>query len=228
MSSNQDENSAESPADKIERINDYSLPHKYIFRICIVGDPNVGKSSILTRFCDNTFKENYNNTIGVDFRVVTLKYNDIIVKLHMWDTAGQERFRSLAVNYFKSSNGFIFVYDITNQDSFNSINSWVNLVANHNKNSIVNILIGNKCDKEEERSIEKDEGEHLAEEKQFYFLETSAKKNENIEKIFEVFVKGFVDYYSRNEYVEADNLQLTCSKTEDIATVRDGGSKCKC
>ena len=101
-------------------------------------------------------------------------------------------------------------------------------MANHNKNSIVNILIGNKCDKEEERSIEKDEGEHLAEEKQFYFLETSAKKNENIEKIFEVFVKGFVDYYSRNEYVEADNLQLTCSKTEDIATVRDGGSKCKC
>ena len=228
MSSNQNENSPETPYDKIERISDYEMPHKYIFRICIVGEPNVGKSSILTRFCDNTFNENYNNTIGVDFRVVTLKYNDIVVKLHIWDTAGQERFRSLAVNYFKSANGFIFVYDITNQDSFNSINNWVNLVANNNKNAIVNILIGNKCDKEEERSIEKDEGEHFAEEKQFYFLETSAKNNENIEKIFEVFVKRLVDYYSINEYVEVDNLQLTDSKTEDIKTVRDGGSKCKC
>ena len=228
MSSNQNENASGNPAEKIERINDYQIPHKYIFRICILGEPGVGKSSILTRFCDNTFKENYNNTIGVDFRVVTLKYNDIVVKLHIWDTAGQERFRSLTVNYFKSANGFIFVYDITKQDTFNNINNWVNLVTNNNKNAIVNILIGNKCDKEEERSIEKDEGEHLAEEKHFYFLETSAKKNENVEKIFGIFVKELTEYYSKNEYVENENLELTCSKTEDIPTVREGGGKCKC
>ena len=228
MASNENENNSENPTSKIERINDYQIQHKYIFRICIIGDPSVGKSSILTRFCDNTFKENYNNTIGVDFRVVTLKYNDIVVKLHIWDTAGQERFRSLAINYFRSANGFIYVYDISNQDSFNNVNSWINLVTNNNKNAVVNILIGNKCDKEDERGIEKEEGEHLAEEKHFYFLETSAKNNENIEKIFEVFVRDLVEYYSKNEYVECENLQITDTKTENIETIRKEDSKCKC
>ena len=228
MASNENENNSENPTAKIERINDYQIQHKYIFRICIIGDPSVGKSSILTRFCDNTFKENYNNTIGVDFRVVTLKYNDIVVKLHIWDTAGQERFRSLAINYFRSANGFIYVYDISNQDSFNNVNSWINLVTNNNKNAVVNILIGNKCDKEDERGIEKEEGEHLAEEKHFYFLETSAKNNENIEKIFEVFVRDLVEYYSKNEYVECENLQITDTKTENIETIRKEDSKCKC
>ena len=83
----------------IEKIDDFHLAHKYLFRVCLLGDAAVGKTSLLTRFCDNYFKENYNNTIGVDFRVVTLKYNNIISKLHIWDTAGQERFRSLAINY---------------------------------------------------------------------------------------------------------------------------------
>ena len=83
----------------IEKLKDYDIVHKYLFRICLLGDAGVGKTSILTRFCDNTFKESYNNTIGVDFRLVTLKYKDIISKVHIWDTAGQERFRSLTLNY---------------------------------------------------------------------------------------------------------------------------------
>ena len=81
----------------VEKINDYQLQHKYLFPICLLGEAGVGKTSLLTRFCDNSFKERYNNTIGVDFRVITLKCKNIISKIHIWDTAGQERFRSLAL-----------------------------------------------------------------------------------------------------------------------------------
>ena len=110
---------------KLIKLSDYSSLHKYIFRICLLGDSGVGKTSLLTRYCDEVFKEKYSNTIGVDFRVVTLKFKDILAKVHIWDTAGQERFKSIAVNYFRTSNGFIFCYDITNKKSFESIQKWV-------------------------------------------------------------------------------------------------------
>ena len=118
----------------IEKIIDSQEAHKYLFRICLLGDAAVGKTSLLTRFCDDSFKENYNNTIGVDFRMVTLKFKNIISKLHIWDTAGQERFRSLALNYLNNSHGFIFVYDITNKQSFNNVINWINLAFEKNKN----------------------------------------------------------------------------------------------
>ena len=82
----------------IEKISDFQEDHKYLFRVCLLGDAGVGKTSLITRFCDNYFSDNYNNTIGVDFRLATLKYDNIILKIHIWDTAGQERFRSLSVN----------------------------------------------------------------------------------------------------------------------------------
>ena len=126
---------------KMEKLDDFQSNQNYIFRICLLGDSNVGKTSLLTRFCDSTFKENYNNTIGVDFRVMTLKYKDIIVKVHIWDTAGQERFKSIAINYFRSTHGFIFVYDITDEDSFSNIENWINLAFNNSSTHIINFLV---------------------------------------------------------------------------------------
>ena len=153
----------------VEKINDYQLQHKYLFPICLLGEAGVGKTSLLTRFCDNSFKERYNNTIGVDFRVITLKYKNIISKIHIWDTAGQERFRSLALNYINNSQGFIFVYDITNRESFNNVENWVNLALEKNNKNICNFLVGNKTDKEAERKVSVKEGEILAKEKNFFF-----------------------------------------------------------
>ena len=106
---------------KIEKLSDFQDEHKYLFRVCLLGDAGVGKTSLLTRFCDNYFYNNYNNTIGIDFRVATLKYDNIISKIHIWDTAGQERFRSLSLNYINNSHGFIFIYDITSSESFEKV-----------------------------------------------------------------------------------------------------------
>ena len=212
----------------IEKIIDSQEAHKYLFRICLLGDAAVGKTSLLTRFCDDSFKENYNNTIGVDFRMVTLKFKNIISKLHIWDTAGQERFRSLALNYLNNSHGFIFVYDITNKQSFNNVINWINLAFEKNKNSIVNFLVGNKNDKEEERAVTKEEGENLAKEKKLLFLETSAKKDNNVQKLFYYILYKFLEYYKTNEYKEDKQVDLSKGNSEEISTKRNSENKCKC
>ena len=212
----------------VEKINDYQLKHKYLFPICLLGEAGVGKTSLLTRFCDNSFKERYNNTIGVDFRVITLKYKNIISKIHIWDTAGQERFRSLALNYINNSQGFIFVYDITNRESFNNIENWVNLALEKNNKNICNFLVGNKTDKEAERKVSVKEGEILAKEKNFFFLETSAKTDDNVQKLFYYCLYRLIEYYKKHEYVENSQISLSNSNTEEISTIRQPESKCSC
>ena len=221
-------NEGEDYINSIERLDDYQLPHKYLFRLCLLGEAGVGKSSILTRFCDNTFKENYNNTIGLDFRVVTLKYKDIISKLHIWDTAGQERFRSLSVNYLHNSHGFIFVYDVSDKNSFDNIINWINLGFDNNKNSIINFLIGNKCDLENKRQVSQNEGEQFAKEKNLIFLEASCKNDQNVQKIFYYFNYKLIEYYNHNNYIEDDKIELSSTKTEELATIRPSQSSCKC
>ena len=212
----------------VEKINDYQLQHKYLFPICLLGGAGVGKTSLLTRFCDNSFKERYNNTIGVDFRVITLKYKNIISKIHIWDTAGQERFRSLALNYINNSQGFIFVYDITNRESFNNVENWVNLALEKNNKNICNFLVGNKTDKEAERKVSVKEGEILAKEKNFFFLETSAKTDDNVQKLFYYCLYRLIEYYKKHEYVENSQISLSNSNTEEISTIRQPESKCSC
>ena len=212
----------------IEKLENYDIGHKYLFRICLLGDAGVGKTSILTRFCDNTFKESYNNTIGVDFRLVTLKYKDIISKLHLWDTAGQERFRSLTLNYLHNSHGFLFIFDITNKDSFDNIVNWINLSFDNNKNSVINFLIGNKCDQNSSRKVEESEAQQFAKEKGLIYLETSAKSDENIQKLFFYCVYKLIKYYEKNDYIEEDNAQLNSSNTEEIKIQRPNQNKCGC
>jgi Ras-related protein Rab-1A len=188
--------------------DDYPLPKKitefvsqfdYMFRICIIGDASVGKTSLLTRYCDNVFKESYTNTIGVDFRVVSLKYKDLLAKIHVWDTAGQERFKSISINYFRSTHGFIFVYDITNKQSFNNLSTWLELAFTNNRNTEVNFLVGNKCDLVNNRAVSQEEAKDLADLHKMNYLETSALANENVNQLFEFFGYKLIDYYSKNK-----------------------------
>ena len=212
----------------IERIPAEQDEHKYLFRVCLLGDAGVGKTSLLSRFCDNSFKEKYNNTIGVDFRLVTLKYNDIISKIHIWDTAGQERFRSMTSNYLNNAHGFIFIYDITDKNTFNHVQNWIDLALEKNGKSITNFLVGNKCDNEGRRKVSKEEGESLARDKNLIFLETSAKNDNNVQKLFYYFLYKLLEYFKNNEYTEENNLVLNQGKTEEIDTKRPNKNKCNC
>lgn len=219
---------------KFERVLDIDSPYQYMFRIVLLGDSNVGKTSLLTRFCDSTFKENYSNTIGVDFRVVTLKYQSITSKVHVWDTAGQERFKSIAVNYFRSSQGFIFVYDITNEDSFKNVESWAELAFSNSGGGIVNFLVGNKRDLEDKRKVTQAQAKEFAKKKGLYFFESSAKDNDNVEKIFVLFTYKLIKFFNKNkeqynkDIKNGERLSLS-SGNEVINTTRDDEKKgCGC
>ena len=95
---------------KMEKILDNNIKHKYMLRICLIGNICVGKTSLLARYSDDYFKQIYSATIGVDFRVITLKYKDIVAKVHIWDTAGEERYKSITINYYRSS----FLFSLSN------------------------------------------------------------------------------------------------------------------
>ena len=230
MSTSNEESEDKNNFPKLSRISEYQQNHKYIFRICLLGDSAVGKTSLLTRYCDGTFKEKYGNTIGVDFRVVTLKYENTITKIHIWDTAGQERFKSIAVNYFKNSHGFIFVYDITNSSSFNDVKNWIELAFANNKGANINFLVGNKCDLDSQRQVNTNEGEELAKMRNFTFFETSAKENKDVKKMFEFFAYKLIQYFDKNkdEYSESQKDTKNLSQSEVINTRRENVNNCKC
>ena len=166
-----------------------------MFRICLIGNICVGKTSLLARYADNSFKESYANTIGVDFRVITLKYKDIIAKVHIWDTAGNERFKSITINYYRSSHGFIYVYDITSKESFENLDMWINLTNENCGTNAINFLVGNKSDLEKEREVTKEEGEEFAKKYDLIFIETSAKNNDNVHKAFIQLFQEIVKIY---------------------------------
>lgn len=93
-------------------------------KIVIIGDSGVGKTNLMTRYCEGVFKESYVATIGVDFKLKDIKVSDTLIRLQIWDTAGQERFRNITQAYFKSAKAIILAYDITHIDSFKNLACW--------------------------------------------------------------------------------------------------------
>lgn len=161
----------------------------HIFKVLIIGNSSVGKSNILLRYTDNIFNDSFLPTIGVDFKIKNITVNNQKIKLNIWDTAGQERFKTITSTYYKGSHGIVLVYDITDKESFNNINNWVNEVKRNAGTNITMLLVGNKCDMEIERAVTHKEGQDLANTMGISFLETSAKADTNIKEAFSVLAK---------------------------------------
>lgn len=128
------------------------MEYDCIFKILIIGDSGVGKSSILLRYTDNYFLHHYESTIGIDFKIKILNINNKKIKLQLWDTAGQERFRNITKSYYKNTHGILLVYDVTNMISLHNLNKWLKEIDEYTKNhdKIPIILIGNKKDNDNE------------------------------------------------------------------------------
>ena len=120
-----EKNQIQKSISSIMRFNENISYYEYIFSICLVGDSDVGKTSLLTRYSDGIFNKMLTNTIGVDFKIINLKYKENCIKLHLWDTAGQERFRTLTTSYYRGTHCCILVFDITNADSFYHLYHWI-------------------------------------------------------------------------------------------------------
>ncbi|KAJ1170158.1 hypothetical protein NDU88_002039, partial [Pleurodeles waltl] len=134
----------------------------YMFKLLIIGNSSVGKTSFLFRYADDTFTPAFVSTVGIDFKVKTVYRNDKRVKLQIWDTAGQERYRTITTAYYRGAMGFILMYDITNEESFTSVQDWATQIKTYSWDNAQVILVGNKCDMDDERVISPDKGKHLA------------------------------------------------------------------
>jgi len=158
----------------------------FLFKIVVIGDCSIGKTSIVQRFKSGSFTERYTNTIGVDFAMKTVIVDGKKVKLQIWDTAGQERFRTITQSYYRSANGVVLVYDITKRSSFLNLQRWIEEVRRFTASNVPWILIGNKCDMESLREVERAEAVAMAEliPEVLLVLETSAKENTNVEECF--------------------------------------------
>jgi small GTP-binding protein len=170
-----------------------------VFKVLLLGDSTVGKTCFLMKYTDKTFQEIHMSTIGLDYRLKSMKLkNGKTVKLQIWDTAGQDRFRSITKNYYKSANGIIVIYDVTSLQTYENVKIWIEQIREEAPQNVVIYLAGNKIDLEEERKVKTEEGKKLAEEYGFPFLETSAKNDININETFENLVEDIDKIYSKN------------------------------
>uniref|UniRef100_A0A3P9LEY1 Si:dkey-34d22.5 n=1 Tax=Oryzias latipes TaxID=8090 RepID=A0A3P9LEY1_ORYLA len=162
---------------------------QYQFRIIMLGDSTVGKSSLLKRYTEDLFLESINQTVGVDFYVSFLEVEPgVRVKLQFWDTAGQERFRSVTRSYYRNSVGGLLVFDMTNRDSFDHIKGWHDEVRERvQPHKVLFVLVGQKSDRE--RVVSREEAEKLAGQLGLPYVEASAKTGHNVRECFELLTR---------------------------------------
>ena len=179
-----------------------------LYKIIIIGDSNVGKSNILSRYTKDQFQGNSKATVGVELGTKFVKVEGVGAKLQIWDTAGQERYRSLTSSYYKGCHGCFIVYDITNEASFQSITTWYEQAVKEAGKDISIILVGNKCDLENERKVSKEQGEEKAKTMNASFFETSALSKVNIDDIFNEIVNNIFQRNKGQKNDDDDDIEI--------------------
>ena len=192
---------------------------EFLFKILLLGDSGVGKSSIILRYIENNFSQNLMNSIGVDFKLKNIEVKGKKVKLQVWDTAGQERFRTITTSYYKGAQAIIVVFDLTDRDSFEHVKNWMSDVDKFAKEGVLRILAGNKCDLEHQRKISKDEGKELASKYGIQYMEISAKDTTNIDELFvsttETFINRQASGSNKTKTVEKQGIDLNKEEVQE-------------
>eukprot|EP01121_Diplochlamys_sp_Union-15-3_P006216 TRINITY_DN16713_c0_g1_i2.p1 TRINITY_DN16713_c0_g1~~TRINITY_DN16713_c0_g1_i2.p1 ORF type:complete len:203 (-),score=25.63 TRINITY_DN16713_c0_g1_i2:31-639(-) len=160
------------------------------YKVVLIGDSGVGKSSLISQFVDKMFTEGFAMTT-IDRRTgKVLIGSNIEVKMEIWDTAGQERYRTITSSFYNEANGVMVVYDITNPESFDNVPRWLQELERYAPSEIPKIIIGNKVDLEADRKVTSQQGKKFAtEDCEVPHIETSAKENTNVTAAFEMLAK---------------------------------------
>ena len=169
----------------MEEDEEYSL----IFKIILIGDTSVGKTNILSRYINDKFSETSKSTVGVELATKVENYNNKKIKIQIWDTAGQERYKSITTSYYKGAKGAFIVYDITKKESFKNVDKWIKDLKEFGDEDVTILIIGNKCDLEDEREVSIEEVKKKAELFDIGYCETSALKSKNIDYAFQTLIK---------------------------------------
>ena len=184
-------------------------------KIIILGSSEVGKTCILNRYFHNDFKENLLSTVGIDFQTKFFKFDNQKIKVNYIDTAGEEKFRAISVNYLKGTNGVILVFDITNKETFDLLETWLNELKETNKADVSKVLIGNKADLAEHREVTVEDANKLADNMKCKYFEASAKTGENINEALDEIAKiSFINFTSSEERADSIILKKQEGKTK--------------
>ncbi|NHJ21095.1 MAG: GTP-binding protein [Candidatus Lokiarchaeota archaeon] len=167
--------------------------HQYLFKIVVVGDGGVGKSTMIQRLITGHFVP-MKITIGTDLASYDMNIEDISVKLQIWDFAGEKRFRFFLPNYARGAQGCILCYDISRYTSFQNLNEWYNIVKENTNTDTVFLLVGGKADLSEyRRTVTQKDAEELQQDLDIpLFLETSSKTGENNKNVFEMLTEAML------------------------------------
>ncbi len=195
-----------------------SVRKKTLLKVIILGDSGVGKTSLMQQFVNKKFSTQYKATIGADFLTKEIEIDDRSITMQLWDTAGQERFQSLGVAFYRGADCCVLVYDVNNQKSFDSLNSWKDeFLIQSNPRDPENfpfIILGNKIDIEENKRVVnlKRAQTYCQQLGDVPYFETSAKEAINVNQAFEVIARNALaqddneDIYE--EYSDAINIHL--------------------
>lgn len=169
----------------------------FIVKLCLLGEANVGKTSLVYRYIENKFRENYKSTLGVNLLKKDLDVEGYgKVSAQVWDLGGQESFRSLRKLYLEGANGAFIIYDMTNKKSFDKLDEWIESFRKARSDNQPILLIGNKSDLTDQLKVSEDEAKNFAKDHQMDLLITSAKNGTNVEKAFSEIITRILDKIS--------------------------------
>ena len=201
-----------------EKIEIKPLPSEttseFNFKTVMIGEPGVGKSSIISRGVNNIFSKDYKATLCFDHSWKNYKINNSKIRIQLWDTCGQEVYHSIIKNFYKSALCIFLVFAINNKESFNSLNFWMNEIEDMSSEDVIIFLIGNKKDIEKERVVSNDEINDFVKKNNINkYFETSAANGENIDFLFEETVK---ELYNRH-VIPLLNSHLSISSSNSLS-----------
>ena len=191
--------------------------YEFIFKVLLLGNSNVGKSSLFLRFVDDIWNDTFVPTIGVDFKIKTFDIDEKRIKMQIWDTAGQERFKNIIASYYRGAHGILLIYDVTDKDSFKNLSNWLIEIEKNSSKNVLKVLIGNKTDLEEKRVISYNQAKEFADSYGLKYIETSAKKNLNVNEAFATLGRELMLASEDKRIVkQKQNKKISVAKMEDL------------
>jgi len=185
------------------------------FKVVLLGEGCVGKSSLVLRYIHGTFNTDHVVTVQASFLTKKLNLEGKRVTLNVWDTAGQERFHALGPIYYREANGALLVYDITDADSFNKVKNWVKELRMMLGQDVVISIVGNKCDLERQRTVKEEDAKSYAQSVGAGHYQTSAKLNKGVDELFLDLSKRMVTTFGTTRAQKQGTNHLVIDAEED-------------
>jgi len=198
-----------------------TTPNDYI-KIVLIGDSNVGKSSLIHRFIEDSYSADQPNTVGVDFFAKKAQVAGKTYTVQVWDTAGQERFKAMVRTYFRSASAAILVFDLTKKISFDHIDEWLNEIQEDLDTNAPIVLVGSKADLQQQRVIAEDVARSFAEKRGLLYFEASAMSSQNVQQLFRTAIEKVVEGYM-NPDNKKDEERTTRGASDILLNTRPKG-----